>query len=74
MAKRTAKNRRTGPTFNQKSRQVPSEVKALHHQVLGAGRSKVTRKFLGLSIGERERLGAQFRDLVSSLVVRQMKG
>jgi hypothetical protein len=41
--------RRTGPTLIQQSRRVPAEEKALYHQELGAGRSHVKRKFLGLT-------------------------
>lgn len=33
----------------QRSRQTSSEEKALYHQVLGAGRSRVKREFLGLT-------------------------
>lgn len=41
--------RRTGPTFIQRSRQVGPEEKALYHEELGAGRSRVTRPFLALT-------------------------
>lgn len=41
--------RRPGPTLIQQSRRVPNEQKALYHQVLGAGRSRVKREFLGLT-------------------------
>lgn len=33
----------------QRSRSKSSEEKALYHQVLGAGRSRVKREFLGLT-------------------------
>jgi hypothetical protein len=38
-----------GPTFIQRSRSLPSEQKAIYHNVTGAGRSQVIRKFLGLT-------------------------
>lgn len=41
--------RRSGPTLIQQSRRKSPEEKALYHQELGAGRSGVTRKFLGLT-------------------------
>lgn len=52
--------RRSRQTLIQQSRSVPNEQKALHHQVLGAGRRRVLRKFLGLTAADitaiRERL------------------
>lgn len=42
-------NTRGGPTMVQRSRQKASEEKALYHQLLGAGRSRVRRDFLGLT-------------------------
>jgi hypothetical protein len=38
-----------GPTFIQRSRSLPSEQKAIYHNVTGAGRSQVIRKFMGLT-------------------------
>lgn len=51
MAKKatTSAKRAKGPTLIQQSRRVPDEQKALYHQVLGAGRSRVKRPFLGLT-------------------------
>lgn len=36
-------------TFIQQSRAVSPEQKALYHQVLGAGKSRVKREFFGVS-------------------------
>lgn len=36
-------------TFIQRSRAVSPEQKALYHQVLGAGKSRVKREFFGVS-------------------------
>lgn len=41
--------RAKGPTLIQQSRRVPAELKALYHNVLGAGKSRVKREFVGLS-------------------------
>jgi phage gpG-like protein len=41
--------KRAGPTLIQQSRRIPAEQKALYHQVLGAGKSRVKREFLGLT-------------------------
>ncbi len=41
--------KRKGPTLIQQSRRIPAEQKALYHQVLGAGKSRVKREFLGLT-------------------------
>jgi len=58
--------KRGGPTLIQRSRQVPDEQKALYHQVLGAGKARVIRKFLGLTPADetaiRERLGKGIRE------------
>lgn len=48
--------RRTGPTFIQRSRQVAPELKALYHDELGAGRSKVTRPFFQLDRNDEQAL------------------
>ena len=55
MAKKaTAKKAtRKGPTPIQRSRRVSPAAKAMFHQVTGAGKSKVKRKFFGLSREER---------------------
>ena len=41
--------KRTGPTPIQRSRSKRPSEKATYHQITGAGRSKVQRKFFGLS-------------------------
>jgi phage gpG-like protein len=38
-----------GPTLIQQSRRKSAEEKALYHNVLGAGQSRVKREFLGLT-------------------------
>jgi DNA-binding NtrC family response regulator len=56
-------------TASQRSRAVSPAFKALIHQEAGAGRSKVTRKFFGLS--EREQ-GA-LTDLVAERITRNLR-
>ena len=46
--------RGTGPTFIQRSREKAPSEKATYHQITGAGRSKVKRKFLGLTSDEEK--------------------
>ena len=41
--------RQRGPTLIQQSRRKSAEEKAMYHQVLGAGKSRVKREFLGLT-------------------------
>lgn len=48
MAKRT----RTGPTFIQRSREPSPQAKAVYHDQTGAGRARVKRPFLRLSVSE----------------------
>jgi DNA-binding NtrC family response regulator len=62
-----AKTRRR--TASQRSRQVSPALKALIHQEAGAGKSKVTRKFFGLS--EREQ--AELVSLLSERVDRNLR-
>lgn len=45
---------RTGPTFIQRSRQVAPEQKALYHDELGAGRSRVKRPFFQLDRNDEQ--------------------
>lgn len=52
--------KRTGPTFIQRSRNVPSEQKAAFHQVAGAGRSRVKRPFLGLTPDDEQAIVDRF--------------
>jgi hypothetical protein len=59
-----AKRRGSGPTLIQRSRQVPDEQKALYHQVLGTGRSRITRKFLGLTEGEEDQIREKIKAMI----------
>lgn len=52
MAKAHAKPRGAHQTLIQRSRAIGASQKAEVHQVTGAGRSKVTRKFLGLTAAD----------------------
>lgn len=45
-------------TARQASLNVPARAKALFHNVTGAGRSKVIRKFLGLTSEEQTQIRA----------------
>jgi len=43
---------RRGATLIQQSRSVPASEKAAYHQVSGAGKSHVLRKFFGLNASD----------------------
>lgn len=62
MAKRTGKGR----TFLQRSRSVSAEQKALYHQVEGAGRSRVTRPFFGLTESEADEIQKRLEAFIDS--------
>jgi hypothetical protein len=49
-----AKRAKTGPTFIQRSRGVSPQQKAIYHNVVGAGRSRVKREFFDLSDEDSE--------------------
>lgn len=59
-----------GGTFIQRSRAVPGADKALFHNVTGAGRSHVIRKFFGLTSDEKTLI----RDRVQAYLSRQAAG
>jgi hypothetical protein len=61
--------RATPITFIQRSRQMPSEEKAMYHNVLGAGRSGVIREFF--NVNDTESLA--LRDGLSTLVAARLK-
>jgi hypothetical protein len=61
---------RGGGTLIQRSRAVAGADKALFHNVTGAGKSHVKRKFFGLTTEERELI----RDRVQAFVTRRAKG
>jgi hypothetical protein len=52
--------RRTGRTLIQQSRGTSAQQKALYHQVLGAGKARVKREFLGLTVTDQA-------DIISAL-------
>ena len=54
-----AKAKRRGPTLIQQSRRVPSGQKALYHQVVGAGKSRVLRPFFDLNAEDLVVLAAE---------------
>lgn len=68
MAKRAA---RKAPTFIQRSRALTAEQKALFHQTLGAGKSKVKRPFLGVTPAEREEIDRRIEALIDREVQRR---
>jgi hypothetical protein len=53
-AKRSRGRAVTGATFVGRSRSVSSEQKAIFHNVLGAGRRGVMRRFLGMGEARTE--------------------
>jgi phage gpG-like protein len=60
--------RRSGPTLIQQSRRVPAEEKALYHQELGAGRSRVKRPFLGLTADDEKAIVARIEAAVDKRI------
>jgi hypothetical protein len=60
----------SGGTFIQRSRSVAGADKALFHNVTGAGRSHVIRKFFGLTPDEKTLI----RDRVQAHLSRQVQG
>lgn len=48
-------------TLSSRSRQVPPSQKASYHQVQGAGKSRVKRKFMGLSEKDQQQLAVTAR-------------
>jgi phage gpG-like protein len=60
--------RRAGPTLIQQSRRVPAEEKALYHQELGAGRSRVKRPFLGLTEDDAKAIEARLQAAVDKRI------
>jgi phage gpG-like protein len=63
-----AKRRSKGPTLIQQSRRVPAEMKALYHNVLGAGKSRVKREFLGLSAQDEQAIVARIEKALDDFV------
>lgn len=69
MAKRAKGLRRTtGPTFIGRSRSVSAEEKAIYHNVAGAGRRRVIRKFFDLGAARIE----QARTVLQQLVAKRI--
>jgi phage gpG-like protein len=63
-----AKRARSGPTLIQQSRRISAEQKALYHQTLGAGKSRVLREFLGLT----DQDGRDIADRLQKAIDRQI--
>jgi hypothetical protein len=49
-------------TLIQQSRKVPPSEKAAFHQITGAGKSRVLRKFFGLNDSDEAAIVAKVRD------------
>lgn len=62
------KGRTGGPTFIQRSREVNPEQKALYHQVLGAGKSRVKREFFDISQADIAALAARLQKLMGEKI------
>lgn len=62
--------RKPAQTFIQRSRSVGAEEKAGYHQIQGAGKSKVKRKFLGLTDADKAELTARVGAHVSVVLRR----
>lgn len=63
--------RRTGPTFIGRSRQVASEQKAIWHNVTGAGRSHVIRRFFDVNQDDETAFATALEGLVESRLKKQ---
>jgi hypothetical protein len=59
--------RSVGGTFIQRSRAVPGGTKALYHNVTGAGRSHVMRKFFGLNAREGDTIRARVQAYIARI-------
>jgi hypothetical protein len=66
-----AKSLFSGGTFIHQSRTVPSEQKAIYHNVTGAGRSRVIRQFLGLTDQNQIDLRDGLEKLIAQRITRQ---
>jgi hypothetical protein len=66
-----AKSLFRGTTFIHQSRSVPSEQKAIYHNVTGAGRSRVIRQFLGLTDQNQIDLRDGLEKLIAMRITRQ---
>jgi hypothetical protein len=55
----------------QRSRRVSPQEKAYHHQVAGAGKSRVKREFLGLTDSEIAKLTARLESGIRRTVDRR---
>ncbi len=55
-AKKPAKKKPAGPTLIQRNRSVSPGMKAAFHHSIGAGKSKVKRRFFGLSSAEQQEI------------------
>ena len=62
------KGKTGGPTFIQRSRAVGPEQKALYHQVLGAGKSRVKREFFDISQADIMALAARLQSLMGEKI------
>lgn len=65
-----AKKRARATTFVQRSRGTTPEQKALYHQVLGAGRSRVLRPFLGVTAEEERVIEKRIEALIDGALRR----
>jgi phage gpG-like protein len=63
--------RRSGPTLIQQSRRISAEQKALYHQVLGAGKSRVTREFLGLTDQDEKDIADRVQKAIDRAISNQ---
>lgn len=63
--------RAVGGTFIQRSRAVPGADKALFHNVTGAGKAHVIRKFFGLTPDEKTTIAERVQAHVSGVVNQQ---
>lgn len=63
-----------GLTLIQRSRSVGAEDKARYHDVLGAGKRRTLRKFLGLTTGEQATVRERVAKHLNALVARVNRG
>lgn len=66
MRKRSIAAKKMPLTFIARSRQVPSEEKAIYHNVLGAGRRGVIREFFDLNEDEQRQIAEALDGMIQA--------
>ena len=72
-AKKAAQRIRRGPTLIQSSRSLSAEEKAIYHNVMGAGRSRVKREFFELGTDDQQAVKDGVEKLLKARIARAGK-